>query len=349
MKKSFILIILTVLLSGCSLLTPGCRETEGSINLMTWNVENLFDDIYNGTEYRDFIPGETGWTSEDFHGKMNSLSDAIRRLIPGGPDVLLLQEIENVNVLEIFNTDYLKGMDYRYCFLARKEGQAAGTSILSRYPASKVFTHQTSSPLNRGGRPIMEIWLDLPDGTIIIFNNHWKSKSGGEEETEPARRDSASFLNRRLDELFNEVPDIPVLIAGDLNEDIDEFRRNEGMYHTALADSDDFSLFPPEEQDRTLFFSRDSMHLRKNSTLLYSAWSRDKDRGSYYFRGEWEKIDHFLLSSHFLDGKEIDVADFTVCSDEFLLYPDGSPKRWNRERGEGYSDHLPLLLKLTCH
>ena len=45
------------------------------------------------------FPGKRNWTTEDFHGKMAALAEAVDKIISHGPDILLLQEIENENVL----------------------------------------------------------------------------------------------------------------------------------------------------------------------------------------------------------------------------------------------------------
>jgi len=55
-------IALLFILAACS---PGCTlqgaERSDILVIMSWNVENLFDGIDNGTEYQEFDPGEGSW------------------------------------------------------------------------------------------------------------------------------------------------------------------------------------------------------------------------------------------------------------------------------------------------
>ncbi|MBI9102502.1 MAG: endonuclease/exonuclease/phosphatase family protein [Spirochaetales bacterium] len=353
MRKLYTIIPLTIVVCSCTLFYPACRHNDSILTIMTWNVENLFDDINNGTEYHDFIPGEENWTAEDFHGKMASLSEAIRQIKKGGPDILLLQEIENENVLNIFADTYLKGMSYNHRIFSKEEYQAAGTAVLSRIPMEAVYTHISDKTGVATGRPIVEVHFIVEESSIVIFNNHWKSKSGGEKETEPARREAAYILNRRISLLLEEEPDRPVIIAGDLNEDIDEFEKCDPAYPTALLDIKNLEhfteLYPETDTEKNLLFTQ-NITPSNNSTslglpLLYSCWT-DSETGSYFFRKSWERIDHFFLSSSLVDESGMELKDFTVCNYDFLIYPDGGPIKWNRERGEGYSDHLPLILEI---
>ena len=50
-------------------------------------------------------------------------------------------------------------------------------------------------------RPIMEVNLDVGGRNVILFVNHWKSKSGGEEESEIWRDWQETLLAGRLAEM----------------------------------------------------------------------------------------------------------------------------------------------------
>jgi len=72
-------------------------------------------------------------------------------------------------------------------------------------------------------------------------------------------------------------------------------------------------------------------------------WYRvPSNHGTYFFQGRWTALDHALI---FLPFKE--RADLSVLALPFLLTESGSPRGYStRDRG-GYSDHLPILLRLV--
>lgn len=336
-----------ILFTACSFFFPGCQSGGPELQIMTWNVENLFDDVNNGTEYSDYVPGENTWTAEDFHGKMASLAEAIRAAVPGGPDILLLQEVENLNALTRLNESYLKGLGYRHAFLERSPGQAVGLGILSRHPLAEMYTHTYYHPDSPVNRAILECWVETPEETVIIFNNHWKSKIGGAKETEPLRREAAGIIARRTGELRRSGVRHPVLLAGDFNEDIFEFRNNHRAWSCALMNIEDLPAESPEmSSGQSLVYSFSPEDVRWETPVFFSPWPAEEDLGSYYYNGRWEKIDHFFLSRDFFEGSGWYYHDFRVNREEFLLTAGGFPKKWDRNFGTGYSDHLALVLTL---
>jgi len=79
------------------------------------------------------------------------------------------------------------------------------------------------------------------------------------------------------------------------------------------------------------------------------------EKGSYFFRNNWETIDHFLLCKRFfrIAGQESLEPwrywkyDRTVLIDfEPFTRSNGLPNPYNPRTGHGISDHLPLLLTL---
>ena len=85
--------------------------------------------------------------------------------------------------------------------------------------------------------------------------------------------------------------------------------------------------------------------------ILYEPWLElpAAERGSYFYQGEWETMDHILLSAGLFDshGFRYRKGGFRVMKLPFLLRPDGTPRKWTHLKAErGYSDHLPLLITL---
>mgnify|MGYP000576370030 FL=1 len=65
--------------------------------IASYNVENLFDLQYNGSEYKEYIPNTSSlWNKKNYLIKLKNISRVINDL---NADVLVLQEIESLNVL----------------------------------------------------------------------------------------------------------------------------------------------------------------------------------------------------------------------------------------------------------
>ncbi|MDR1933862.1 MAG: endonuclease/exonuclease/phosphatase family protein [Spirochaetales bacterium] len=336
-----------VILAGCPLSGGGRAE----LTLLSWNVQNLFDDAVQGGEYGEFIPPQ--WTTANFNDKCARLALVIQEAAPGGPDVVLLQEAENLAALEYLNRVYLKSCGYRYLALDKPPGQAAAVGILTRLPISQVIMHSYSTPDTGGDRYIAEYRLEVSGGVIIVFNNHWKSKLEGAAETEPRRRMAAEALTRRLESLRRGGEGHPVIIAGDFNEDIEEYRLIDRAYPAALIPLGEQSRLA--EETGFLLYSFDSGDLRtppasgggtENREVFFSPWGLTSGTGSYYYQGSWERIDQFFLSREFFDGQGWEFSAFSLNSGPEAADDQGRPRGFNKTTGKGASDHFGLILRL---
>jgi endonuclease/exonuclease/phosphatase family metal-dependent hydrolase len=326
--------------------------SASGITLMSYNVQNLFDDVRNGTEYREFDPARRLWTREFFRVRTDAIAHVVRSVVPGGPDILLLQEIENENALHALVDTGLRGMGYSWQILVPKKGLAATIAIVSRLPALRVRTLGVGPW--KGGPPlrdILEAEIQAEGHTLHVFDNHWKSKTGGVKASEVSRRESAAVLGRRVREILVEEPGADIVAAGDFNECLDEYTRVGRKYPTALVPDSEASL--PAACRLSIFLSSSTRQLgvAGERLVLYDPWFEvdAAGRGSFTYQGEWLTVDHFLLSPGLFDtrGFTYKAGSFHPARLPFLLGEDGTPKKWGGLKGEkGYSDHLPLLLTL---
>lgn len=346
----FILSIFIFLIISCTrCVLPGFDSLSSRIVFMSYNTQNIFDDTDNGTEYPEFDPSYGEWGISQYNTRLFNLSEIIRRSVPGGPDLIALQEIENERVAVDLVEGYLKGMGYIDIVVTDTEDSAIQLGFISRFELKKIKVHQILSNNKIIGRPVLEASMIIDTNTVYIFNNHWKSKLGGAEETEPARIASASLLSRRIYELSSEDPVAEIVVLGDLNENWDEYRRNGGDYITALIPLEDLPIF---DIPGSILISenQDSINLIHNPGLisLYSPWNTNSEyNGSYVYNDSWETIDHVLLNSAMFNGTGLEYKSFKVMMDDFLLNTWGEPLSWRTETGMGYSDHLPLILELN--
>lgn len=329
--------------SRCSL--PGQDPDGDGLTVLSYNCQNIFDDVANGTEYPEFVPADDGWNTRLFHTRLMNLAEVIRSSCEGGPDIIALQEIENAHVIDTLAGDYLKGMGYRYRVCVGEPGSAVNTGILSRLPFDTFHAHRLDGIAGSTVRNILEVRVETEAGPLAVFNNHWKSKLGGAEETEPLRIRSAALIGRRVRMLQGDIPGVCTLITGDLNENPDEYLRVDGAYRTALMPADG-PLHGPGEAE-SLYVTGDSSAVGVTDTrvVLFSPWS-GTEGGSYMYQSAWEQIDHILLGEGFFDGRGLEYSSFEVVDEPFLFTEGGFPFSWSSRTGRGYSDHLPLLLRL---
>ncbi len=322
------------------------------LTLMSYNVENLFDDVRNGTEYREFNP-QRGWNTELFKARVESIAEVVRKAVPGGADILLFQEIENENALGALVKNGLGGMGYSWSVMVPKSGLAANVALVSRVPVARVRAHAVGpwkgeTPV----RDVIEADVEMGGHMLYVFNDHWKSKTGGVRGSEPSRLESCAVLARRVQEILGQDPAADIVAAGDFNENVDEYARTGRKYQTALL--------PAAEDRGTGAFAARSIYLSPVAAglgmvggrlVLYEPWfeTEKRGRGSYFYQGSWLTVDHILLSPGLFDSRGFVYrrGSFGPVALDFLLAPDGAPRRWKGVDGpRGYSDHLPLLITL---
>jgi endonuclease/exonuclease/phosphatase family metal-dependent hydrolase len=329
----------------------------GTLRVLTWNVQALFDGNQTGTEYGEYL-NEAGWAAEKFSARVNGISQAISRIDGGPPDIVALEEIENLQCLEALASGELARYGYGWTYFSKNKGAALGLGVLSRIPIAEARAHGMVRDQEAVPRPVLELWLYPEDAPLALFVCHWKSKLGGEDNTEPLRRASAGIILRRIREIRSAYPDVPAVIMGDLNENYDEFYRRGGTSLSALLPDDPgaselirFEYAGPSKQRDFLVISGEkppaAAQFDSSLPAFYSPWGQELRNGSYYYKNEWETIDHFLLTEQFFDQKGWDFSSCRVLDQGPFVDGGGIPDAYNSRTGNGLSDHLPLLLVLA--
>lgn len=312
MKK--VVLIIVVLSASC------CFEDisgGGTLLVMSWNVQNLFDGIDNGAEYSDFSVDGGRWSHELYIKRLKNISRIISQ---NNPDIIALQEIEGLQILSDLK-QYLDGYEY----VASTSGDIVNLGFMSKYPIERSGEIDPNVD-DSGLRPLFEATFDINGNKLVLINNHWKSKRGG--FTEHLRLLSSVSLKKRLVDLEG----MDVVVMGDLNENYNEYQIVRKSYDTAL-------MFEAEGEGITITDGRVKLG------ELYTVWSKSGFEGSYVYRGEWETIDHFLLNKKLMDSGGFYFKSFKVDLRQELI--DGNYIfKWDTDRECGYSDHLPIMLEL---
>jgi len=362
MKRITGLIFFILILSaGCGnlRLSEGqktARETSSPspVDVFTaavWNVQTLYDGRDTGNEYAEFRETE-GWSAEKYQARLTAISQAIQQMAgpaKAAPCIIGFVEIENIGILEDLAGGSLSKNGYYWTAFANLPGSSLGIGFLSRFPITDTRAHSITIGNDTAPRPVLEIRVEPRGEPLVFLLCHWKSKLGDDNATEALRRSSARVVQRRLREL--KETETPVIVMGDLNENHDEFYRRSGAILSALLPDDpDAAALAFNKPDEYLVLSGEkpprARSFTKDVPALYTPWDTELKDGSYYFRGEWETIDHILLSDLLFNGTGWEYADCRVLNHAPFISSKGSPDSYVPRFGRGLSDHLPLLLYL---
>jgi endonuclease/exonuclease/phosphatase family metal-dependent hydrolase len=338
-----------LLIFSLSLLS--CR---GGIVIASYNVENLFDDRWEGTEYSDYGPQQ--WSREQYYRKLSAIARAVKAISTRGPDVLCLQEVESERAARELRDRHLRGFGYSYLVFVPQQQVATNVACLSRVPVLRSRVHTVGNFAGVPIRHILEIQLEVEGSFLYLFNNHWKSKTGGVEQTAEARLQAAEVLTERVRRILESEPEADLIVLGDLNENLEEYEQAGGRYRTAtVAHSIPETRIGPSEANALFITGKpEQAGLRDGRVVLYEPWYEfpPEQRGSAVYQGRWQTPDRILLAAGLFDreGFVYSPGSFRVVREKFLVNPqDGYPRRWPHPGAGadgGTSDHLPVLLTI---
>jgi predicted extracellular nuclease len=321
------------------------QKNENSFIVVSYNVENLFDTI-NSPQYDDdeFTPnGEKKWTYDRYKKKLDDLSRVIMSLPDRElPAIIGLAEVENRKVLEelVDNRGIRRG-DYEIIHEDDQDPRGIECALIYRPDLFRYKSHNyipIEDPVDPEYlyRGILHVNGTGPDGSSLhIYMNHWKSRSGGEKETERQRMFSAISLRKQMDMLLARESNFKVIIMGDFND---------------------------EPTNRSLTNGLSASNKRRNILFgdhynLYYDLHNMEGQGTYNFRGRWNMLDQILVSYNLLNqekGLSVGYNGGKILKEEWMLYESetfgeklpsatyGGPEYYG-----GPSDHLPVYVKFT--
>jgi endonuclease/exonuclease/phosphatase family metal-dependent hydrolase len=201
--------------------------------------------------------------------------------------------------------------------------------IISRYPLSEV---PVAHVVDFGGdgkgdtRDIVEATFDIDGEVLTVIANHWPSLAG--KTSNEKRQITAQVLREIVDQRVGEGRQ--VLALGDFNtldsEDDHPIRIHlaGGTVRPNLPMIDVQAFFEPDLEPKSSYFST--------------------------FSKDWVRLDRILASNDFADRSRAFYLDETSYEiphfDEMLRDDNGRPWRFDFERATGYSDHLPVAVRV---
>lgn len=335
LKLTAIVVLISFFLS-CSTERYNVRR---NMTVVFYNVENLFDTEDDPrTNDNEFLPdSEKKWTAERYQKKLEDISTVLSSVNTIElPEIIGLCEVENHQVLEdLTKTGKLEAGNYQIVHYDSPDFRGIDCALLYH---PDEFTVIESSPIqvvfadenNSTTRDILYVKGQTKNREEFhVFVNHWPSRIGGVDQTEPKRLDVARILKNKIDSVQNVNPKANIVVMGDMNDEPSNLSLS-GILGAKSPDAENAALV----------------------NLMFPV--HNEKRGSYNYRGNWNMLDNIVVSSNLLDRKGFRVIgdQGEVFHEEWMeninrdgiMYPNrtyGGPNYYG-----GVSDHFPVYFML---
>ncbi|HSH05201.1 MAG TPA: endonuclease/exonuclease/phosphatase family protein [Anaerolineae bacterium] len=206
---------------------------EDEIRVVTFNMENYFDLVDDTGSSAEPKP-----TEEELALKQMKLAYALTRTL-GCPAVVGVQEVENEALLVALAEMVAEGCGFVYEVTHEEspDGRGIDVAFMSNPNRVTVVESVLGQVCDEVDTDVQDLSIQCGAGEDALFSrppllmgavidgidyyfmvNHFKSKRGGEEETEPWRVAQAAYLNRLVRALTRAVPEGRVVVMGDFND-----------------------------------------------------------------------------------------------------------------------------------
>ena len=315
-------------------------QSNSSFSVMTLNVNNLFDELDDPKkDDKAYLPIELkqtnkhinscnrvpvnswkneclylDWDTETKDAKLKNLARDILLYDETGPDILALQEVENINILEQL---YRLLEPYGYIdleLLESKDYRGIDTAIISKFEIIDSTLHYikfSGEFEDKDTRPILDSTILINDKKIKVYNVHFPA---GYHDVS-MRIDSLNKLKKLL-----QMHNMPTVALGDFNVNT--------------------------EEDSELFIYKDQEDLWD---VAHSIGCADCKGTYYYSYGKsWSFLDTIFVSKH--RNISYDTDSIKIHITEHNAYKDsGKPIRFNAKSQSGVSDHLPMVARIKIN
>jgi len=310
-----------------------------------YNLENLFDTINDpNINDEEFLPeGSYKWTGERYKKKLINMSEVISQIggefVKGGPIIMGLTEVENINVVEdLINSPALKPMNYGIVHYDSPDKRGIDVALIYQKQYFTV-TNSSAVKLTIAGRDNFFtrdqlVVSGIFDGEPLhIIVNHWPSRSGGEKRSAPLRNAAAKLCRSIVDSIMKIDINSKIIVMGDLNDD----PTNESLVKYFKAKGD---------------FKKVGTGDMYNP--MYKMFKKD-GIGSLAYRDSWNLFDQIIVSSGLIGNDKSTYKFYKsfVFNKKFLTQSEGAYSGYPFRTyaggvyAGGYSDHFPTYIFLV--
>jgi endonuclease/exonuclease/phosphatase family metal-dependent hydrolase len=314
--------------------------------MMFYNLENLYDTVEDPkTDDDSFTPvGERRWTIDRYNQKLDNLSEvftAVSNAHGGFPVVVGVSEVENMSVMRALAArKRLSGSHFKCIHYESNDARGIDVGVFYRSDKFKLIGSEPVKLVLRSGREyigrnILAMWGELDGEMFAVYVCHLLSRRTGVEASAGFRRAGTETARDHARELAKLYPGIKVVIMGDMND--------------TPADVSLAELLPAR---KNIFAVREGEYFNPFWALM------EEGKGTSIHENRWKLYDNIVVSQNMLElpGKHIRGLHLVktderhygeIFSRNFMLQR-GHPKRcYNGNHFQsGYSDHLPVLIKL---
>lgn len=336
-----------ILLSALFICVCSCAQKQSykSAIVAFYNLENFFDTVNNpNINDEEFLPGgPKNYNSKVYWTKVEHLATVISQIGTNintdGPALLGVAEIENDTVLnDLIHQPLLKPRSYAFVHYDSRDIRGVDVALLYN---PKYFTVLNSRKLYvhlpAGAKQTLftrdVLWVRglLNGDTINVFVNHWPSRVGGEQRSEPGRAAAAQVNKNFIDSIEKIQPDSKIIVMGDLNDD------------------------PVSPSVKKVLGAEGNIEDVKPGGL-YNPWVNmyKKGIGTLAYQDAWGLFDQIMISYSWLNKNQPGYFYYQqhIFNKEFMIENIGKYKGYpmrtwdgNTYRG-GYSDHFPTYIIL---
>lgn len=186
------------------------------LTVMNWNVRDFFNDKKDSSLQQELVPSTAQYKAK--------LAAAGAVILAMNPDIVVLQEVENLAVLQDLNSGELGGAYGTQVLIDANDPRGIDVGALSKLPFSKTVSHKdeqfsligTNGPNYRYARDCLELHLTFNGRDLALLGVHWLSKAT--QGSEDKRLAEAQRTRAIADALTAANPDLGVIVLGDFND-----------------------------------------------------------------------------------------------------------------------------------
>ena len=314
-----------------------------NLTVVFYNVENLFDTI-NHPDKRDndFTPmGKLKWDTRRYNDKVSKLSYVLSSINKDElPEIIGLCEIENEDVIQdLIDQERLKKGNYRIAHSESPDKRGIDCALIYKKNDFKYLKHETINiefPWEKEYKTRDILYVQGLVGrkdTLNIFVNHWPSRRGGQEKSEPNRIFVAKQLKKAVNRIQTKNSSAKIIIMGDFNDE----PTDKAVVETLKADN-----------------NRNTDNTKGLYNLMYDLQTNGE--GTYNYRGNWNMLDNIIVSNSLLNGSkgyQTMHNSGRIYRSKKICYKNkkgvytpsrtfAGPKYYG-----GFSDHFPVYFKMN--
>ncbi len=328
-------------------------DTNNELLFATYNVENLFDTEDDpGKGDQTYLPWEMkrtkahqrscrklkrkdwqeeclnlDWNHDILEKKMHNLAKVVLSRSPRGPDIMCLQEVENLAILKRWSQVHLKSASYiTEILIEGPDVRGIDVALLSRWPLAEkaelipMQLQSGSRGQNLDSRGILKATLVSPDGEFVtVMCVHL-----------PSPHHPWSLRDEALDRILSVTQEVPknhlLIVAGDFNVTHEEETRRQSIAN----------------------------HFKSPEWWAAKAHCQSCPGTTYYApKKTWSFLDGIFVRLPDSEGISSSSRVWRPQSAALLIdgvhskTPKGGyPRRFEPDTGQGSSDHWPLLIHI---